>query len=508
MLGSGVSSLAIWTPFNSVCTATVRTLRAKVLIAWTRNQVVSSFAIVGTSQVGGTDVVKGNEDNVLNNADLYEYFDETDRVLRIEYERNLIEPLGGAAVGMCTIVLDNNDLRFTPNYNATIGTAIKPNRPIKIFIGFDVGGQEVIIPIMEALSTQPQEDKAQRTLTINANDFVTYLDNIPQETQIFIRQRTDNIIASILAAAGIGSSNYTLDQGINTPGFVGFGQGDYIGQSIQNLAQAEEGLFYQDELGQFRYVNRYRFSKAPYTVVQWIIEPKDIINWQVAQSSQIINHMTVSGNPRSVKGETQVWNDGQEEVIPPGQSITVWAQFQDPVTTLASLEAGLDYQAFDASNGAGSDITGSIGIVLTSFTTTAMMVITNNNANTAYLHKLSLRGNPATQDYAITETYEDTASVDEYSEQDQSLENDFIQSQTFAQNLAKQIVLRWKDPNDQLQLQIRGVPQLQLGDRVSVHDPDTNIYTDYRLVGIQGVFEPGSFLQTLTLRKITANEIL
>lgn len=508
MLAHGISSLAIWTPFDSMCTATVRTLRARCLIAWTRVQSVNAFAIVGTSRIGGTDIVQGVGDNVINDADLYSYFDETEKVLRIEYERHLIEPLGGAAIAMATIVLDNNDLRFTPNYNATIGTALKPNRPIKIFIGFDVGGQEVTVPIIEALSLQPKEDKNARTVTIQAQDFVSFLDGIPQETSIYTRKRTDQIIADILARAGIGSSNYSLDLGLNTPGFVGFGVGDYAGESIKKLVEAEQGIFYQDELGLFKFDNRIKSASAPYTNVQWTINPEDIMEWQVQESTQIINHMLISGKPRSVKGEVEVWRDGQEEIIPPGQSLTVWAQFTDPVTTLANPEASLDFTAFTLTGGGGIDITGSISFAVTLFANTAKIIITNGNANTAYINALRLRGTPATVDYEISETYEDGTSVALYNVQQQQIQNDYIQSADFAKALVKNIVNRFKDPNNVLQLKIRGVPQLQLRDKVRVKDPDLLTYNNYRIIGIAGVFEPGLFTQTLTLRLITSAETI
>lgn len=508
MLGSGISSLAIWTPFDSTTTATVRTLKARVLVAWTRVQTVNSFAIIGTSLIGGTDIVQGVGDNVLNNADLYQYFDETARVLRIEYERHLIEPLGGAAIAMATILLDNNDLRFTPNYNATIGTALKPNRPIKIFIGFDVGGQEVTVPIIEALSLQPKEDKNARTLTIQAQDFVSFLDGIPQDTAVYQDKRTDQIIADILASAGIGSSNYTLDAGINTPAFVGFGVGDYVGTSIKQLVEAEEGIFYQDEQGQFRFDNRLKSASAPYTVVQWTINPEDILEWEVQDSSQIINHMLISGKPRSVKGEVEIWRDGVEEIILPNQSLTIWAQFNDPVTTIAAPEATLDFQAFNQTAGAGSDVTAHLSFSVTSFSTTAKIVITNSGSDTAYLNLFRLRGTPATVDFDISETYEDGTSVSLYNVQQQQITNNFIQSADFAKTLAKNIVNRYKDPTDILQLKIRGVPQLQLRDKVQVKDPDLGTYKDYRIIGIAGVFEPGSFTQTLTLRLITSAETI
>lgn len=509
MLGPGQSSEAIWTPFASMATATVRPLKAKLLVAWTRDQVVESYAIVGTSLVGGMDIVKGIGDNVLNNADLYSYFDETDRVMRIEYERHLIEPLGGSAIAMATIVLDNTDLRFTPNYDATIGTALKPNRPVKIFIGFDVGGQEKLIPIIQGLSQQPKEDKLNRTVTIQINDFVTFLDGLPQETSIYVDKRTDEIIADILARAGIGSSNYRLDEGLNSVAFAGFGVGDFAGQSIKSLAEAEEGIFYQNEEGNFIYENRLKNTLPPYTEVQWTIEPDDILEWQIQESTQIINHIIINGKPRSLKGEVEIWRDGQEEGLVPGYSLEITAKFNDPVSTISAPEQYLDYMALTGANGAGSDITSFVDVDVETFTTTARITVTNNHpTEVAHMYYLKLRGTPATVDYEIAEVYTDMDSVGTYNQKGTTITNDFIQSKDFAAYLAEAIVKRYKDPMSVLQLKIRGVPHLQLRDKVRVKDMDLNTYTNYRIVGIQGIFEPSTFVQILQLREITEAETL
>jgi len=508
MLGSGQSSDAIWTPFDSLCTSTIRPIRARCLISWNRLVDVDAYATIGTSVVGGFDIIQGSGGSAINEADIYSYVDETEKIIRIEYERHLIEPLGGTAISMADIVLDNTDLRFTPNYNSTIGTALKPNRPMKIFIGLQVQGQTKTIPIIEALTGQPKEDKKNRTVSIPSFDFMFFLNEKPQETTIYTNQRSDQIIADILARAGVGTSNYQLDEGLNTIGFAWFEKGQTAGDRIKKICEAEEAIFYQDENGIFRFENRNKYSKVPYNASVWTIEPDDIIEWQQEVNSSIINRALVKGAPRSVKGEAEVWRDGVEEEIEAGQTLTIWAEFDDPVSSLTDPVATTDYQAFDTTAGAGSDITADIDITLTSFTKTAKLEITNNNASKAYVYLLKLRGTPATVDYEIREVYEDDDSVDSYNEHQKEIDNEFIDKKKFAKNMAQNLVLRHKDPIGILKLKIRGVPQLQLRDRIKIKDNDLNTYEEYRLIGIQGVFEPGSFTQTLTLRKITSAENL
>lgn len=506
MQGSGKSSLSYWTPFDNLVTACVRVVKAKAYIAWTRDASAASFATVGASVVGGTDIIQGSGEVAINNADSFLYFDESDRVLRIEYERNLIEPLGGLSIALCDIVLDNSDNRFTPTYNATIGTALKPNRPLKIFIGLEVEGQTRLIPIIEGLSLQPREDKVKRTVTISAYDYLRWLDQKPQETALYSNQRSDEIIADILSRAGIGSASYSLDQGLNTIGFAWFDKGDTAGDRIRRICEAEEAVFYQDETGVLRFENRDKYVQAPYTTSVWNLDPGDILSWEQDTSSEIINRVLVSGKPRSVKSEAEVWRDGVEEQVPAGQTIEVWANFDDPVSSFTSPVANTDYKAYTATGGGGSDITAQVTITLTSFTKSAKLEIANASGSAAFLPLLKIRGTPATVDYEIEEVFYDSGSIEDYSENQKKIENEFIDNRTFAANLARNIVRRHKKPQGVLRLTIRGNPALQLRDRITVRDPDLNTTKEYRIIGIQGVLEGGGFTQTLRVREVTSAE--
>ncbi len=478
-------------------------------MAWTRVVGAQDFATVGTSVVGGTDIVQGTGESAINDSDAFQYFDETERVIRLEYERRLLEPLGGTSIAMADVVLDNTDLRFTPDYNATIGTALRPNRPIKMFIGFEVQGQTKTIPIIEGLTLQPQEDKMRRTVKIGAYDFMKSLNETPLESVIYTDQRSDEIITNILSDAGVGASSYELDQGLNTVGFAWFEKGQTAGERIRQICEAEEGIFFQDEQGTLRFENRDKYSQAPYNAHVWTIDPGDILEWNQATSSQIINRVIIRGAPRSVKGESEIWRNGVEEVIEPSESLTIWADFEDPVSDITQPSVNTDYTAFTETGGAGSNITADISIAaIDEFAKAAKMVITNNNAGTAYLNLLKLRGTPATVDYEIKEVFQDDNSIVDYNEHQKEIENQFIDKRAFAANMAQNIVRRSKSPLDVLKLKIRGIPQLQLRDRVRVKDQDLGTYTEYRLIVIKGVYEPGSFIQTLTLRKITSNEAL
>ncbi len=508
MQGSGQSSLSIWTAFDAISTAMVRQPKWKVEVAWNRVADTSNYATVGSSLVDGTDIVAGGESvpDIIN-ADAFNYDDETARVIRVEYERSLLEPMGGTSIALCDVLFDNTDLRFTPGYDPSIGTALRPNRPLKIFIGFEVNGQEKLIPIMEGLTVgQIEEDKMKRVARLKAYDYMKWLNEKPQETSIYQSQRSDEIIEDILSNAGIGSTGYSLDQGLNTVGFAWFEKGQTAGNRIRQICEAEEAIFYQGEDGTLHFDNRDKYAVAPYTGYVWTIDPADILDWQGATNSAIINRAIVKAKPRTVKGESEIWRDGIEEEIPAGQSVTIWASFDNPVSGITAPSSGTDYKAFTGSGGAGSDITADIDIVLTSFTKTAKLVITNNNGSTAYMNLLKLRGTPATVDYEIEEVFEDTTSIADYNENQEEIDNDFIDDRSFAQKVAQMVVRKNANPIDRLVITIRGIPQIQLRDWVRVKDQDLDEYLNYRVMKIQGILDSGSFIQNLYLRKVHDNE--
>ncbi|GAH47234.1 unnamed protein product, partial [marine sediment metagenome] len=109
---------AIATADRGVFTASVRHPKYVLRIAWNRSvDETIAFATIDTSTVGGKHILQGTQTR-LTKPDTFNYTDETGKVLKIETERILEEPLGGIAYAQTDFTLDNNDSRFTPNISA------------------------------------------------------------------------------------------------------------------------------------------------------------------------------------------------------------------------------------------------------------------------------------------------------------------------------------------------------------------------------------------------------
>lgn len=506
MQGHTQSSASIWTAFDNMTTAYMRFIKWLLKISWKRAVVSSAFATVGTSVIGGVDLVKGVE-SIFTGTDVYQYFDETVRLVSFEYDRTLQEPYGGMAICLANMVLDNTDGRFSPNNSQTIGTAILPNRPIQMALGFYVQGIDQMIYVFKGLTKQPQEDYVRGTVKIACIDYIQYLNEYPLESSIYTNQRSDQIIQDILVnQLGFGTSQYSLDEGLNTIGFAWFSKGTMAGAAIKKICEAEEAVFYQDEVGILRFENRRKFSLSPFNKDVWDIDPDDIVLWEGQQNTKIINRCTVKAKPRTVQASTEIWRNGIEESLVIGQSKEIWAQFLDPVTAITNPVATTDYLAYTGAGGTGLDVTANVTVTTTLFTTSVKITITNNYAGTVYIPFIRIRGTSAIVTGEVSEVFQDDSSVSKYNRNQIEIQNDFIDDPDFAYYLARAIVMKYKDPFKKIRLTVQGIPQLQLRDKVRVKDMKLGTYTNFRVMRVQGNLSGGLLTQILTLREVTSFE--
>ncbi len=490
--------------FQDECNATIRQPRHNLKVAWERTENAGVvFGVVGTSTVDGNDIVQG-ELTVITQMDLFEFTDETDYLLQLVWERRVQEPLGGIAYALGDLLLENTSKRFTPDYDGTIGSYILPQRPVKLFTGFYYDSIEKTIPAIYGLTDQFKENKQNRTVKVGLFDYLSYINEFQLETSIYADQRSDQIIADILEnEMGFSTSQFSLDTGLNTIGFAWFEKGTKAGDAIRAICEAEEGYFYQDEMGLLRFENRRHYNDSPHDTVQWTIEKDEILDWQEDETVQIINRCTVIAKPRTIQSTVEVWRAGEVIEVEHGEAKEVWADFEDPCNDIEALTATTDYKANTKSDESGSDITSDMSMAQAEFTTSAKITITNNSGGKAYITFLRLRGDPATIDNPIEEMYEDTTSQDSYGVREITIENNFIDSESFAYYLARTIVRKYKDPLRRIKILVQCVPQLQLKDRIKVKDMDTDTYTEYRLMAIRAIMTDQGFLQELTLREIS-----
>lgn len=473
---------SIVTPLEAVLTADTRLLQVSVRASWLKvEDLATVYAIVGSSLVNSSDLVQGAS-AVITNADLFSYMDESAYAMRIDYDRRIDEPRGGVSYAIANVLLDNIDGRFTPNKNATIGTAIEARRPFKMSLGFIADSAARMAQIIVGLTAnRPKLSRSARTVEVDIFDYITFIDNATLEAAVYENQRSDQIIESILVSLGFGASQYILDTGLNTIPFAWFDKNKSAGRRIRDICEAEEATFYQDENGVLRFQNRNTYQNFPYQTIQRTIDPSDIITDEDDESTRIINRAIVVAKPRKIDGAAaDVWTHGTVESIPPGESITIWAAFYDdqsgnsplPIKDITTPASTTDYTANAASDGSGADRTANLSIAVTNFVESAKLVLTNSHASTIYVTLLKLRGKAARVTQAIQAVVEDADSINKFEAQEYTLTNDLIQSGTVAQTIATNLVNKYKDPMRRRIIRIPGIPHLQLKDLIYVINPN------------------------------------
>lgn len=488
---------------------TVRKPRHSLGVSWDRSTIDNrQFAEVDRSVVDGPDIVQG-ESSTLTPIQEFVFTDETDRAMSLSIDRQIREPRPQLAYALGDARLDNTDGRYTPdNTSSTTGSYILPNRPFKVAMGFEVNGRDVLRTLFWGLTTDFKEDKEGLRSEAEAFDYLYLLDKTALQADTkYINMRTDEILAELLQNVGFGSSQYELDEGLNTVGFIHYSKGTKFTKIIQDVVEAEGGYFFQSTDGQIVFQNRRFTQTTSFREAKWNIDQEEILEWDDDDSVAIINDSLVKAKPRGVVSNREIWRSSTIVTIAPSETITIFIPLSDPINALTAPESGVDYIANTKIDGTGSDITGDVTVTGTDFIDNVKLEINNANASTAYLTTLKLRGDPAlvTDDIEVAST--DATSQAIYDEQSIVIENDIISNESFAQSYANNFVDVYADPLRRADVLVRGVPELDLRDRIKVSDPDTGATAAYRVMRIQDIMpNSGGYLQRLTIRRITAAE--
>lgn len=480
-----------------------RKIAASEFVSWKKsfNPNITFFQI-GVSSIGGTDIIgSANAGDPLPEWLQYQFFDESEYIMALDYERTLRMPVGGLAKALADGLMDNTSGRFTPNYaggNSELATAVVPRRPVQISAGFNYSGIDHLLPQFVGLFTkQPEIDLRRRQMRWQAADFVDFLSNrYVDQTSMFTGQRTDQVLETLLAGQGLGTAQYQLDFGLNTIPFGLFETGTKLGDIINDLVEAEMGHFYQDEMGVLRFENRQHWGNAPHTTVQTIIYTADVIDAKVPDEDHLINVVEVKSKVRAKQPRQLLFKLGSPIDVISGEDKQVFVNFDDPVIQAEDpvVIANTD------SDGSGS----SLSVTLRSsdvFAHAAKYVI--SVSGTGYITDLQIWGRPARVVEEINYRQQDDSSVTAFEERRLTIDNNYIQSRSLAETMALRILEDFSEIENIQQITIRAKPQLQLGDLISWQGRYWITY------GIKTIIDPSyGFVQELDLlqRTVTASE--
>lgn len=471
---------------------TVRQLAHNLQVSWQKERNLGSRTFtIGSSTIGGRDVI-GINPGALGGPNIYRYFDESAYVVSMAWERGLNLPVGGLSKAFAEAVLDNTSDRFTPEWMGGRGelyTAIESRKPMILQSGFKVNGVDSVVPqFVGILDRQPEINARTKEARIHASDYIDFFENrYLDQTVMFTGQPTDRVIETLLQQQGLATAQYNLDAGINTIPFGLFESGSKFGDVIHEVVKAENGQFYQDEQGIFRFENRQHWDSAPYTQVQRIIATAQVLNSETPTDEHIINVVEVKGTPREKQSNQLVWQStgfagsGLLTLAPNSQQ-EIWVNFDDPMLSIdtpapVNTSTTSFFVANDNQDGTGTDMTASVYLkYIEKFATTAKLIFVNTASTTVYIINLDIWGRPARRTGNIYFRSERGLSVTAYEERALTIESEFIQSQSWAQTYGELVLQDFAFPERIIKLTIRAIPEMQRGDLVSWQGRNWRIY--------------------------------
>lgn len=472
----------------------VRSIVASLLTSWKKEVVTATTFTIGVSTIGGDDYI-GLNPGAIGGPGVYRYFDDSDYAQSLAWERELNIPTGGLNKAYAEGVLDNTSGRYLPSYmggDSELFTAILPRRPIIINAGFNYGGIDNTLPQFSGMLTnQPEVNKQTGLVGLKAADYVDYFYNKFLDKEImFTGLTTDQVIENLFISAGMSTAQYDLDTGLNEIAFGLFERGSRYSDVINKVVEAENAQLYQDETGVFKFENRQHWYTSPYNEVQLILATADVINAQAPSEDTIINVVEIKSKIREKSAEQLIYQT--QETIELGTTGTVeyFISYEDPVLEVTSVTI----IANDAEDGSGTDRSSNVVYNKTDFAQASKFIFSNTHSSTIYITNLQVNGRPAKVVSEIYHRQQDDSSVTAYQERIFTLDNEYIQSVTWAQSLALVLLQSFSEPQNLQDITIRAKPRLQLGDLLSWQGHYWRIY------GIKTRLDPSQgFVQDLKM---------
>lgn len=498
--------------FTTAVEAPFKNIGASALIAWAKTiNGTYDFFTIGQSLIGGPDFIKGAGGTVTF-FDQYQYDDETAQVESYTITRKLSNLPWGVIMGSADITLLNANNRYTPQYDPTIGDYIKPERPIKLGVG--INGE--YINLFTGYTELPRSSISSRKTTIKAWDALKYLSNKKSDLPVFVDTSASDIIEALLIEQGFSSGQFSIEASLQQPIGYLMVQDIVVTDIFKKICEAEGALMFCDENGIIRFWNRLHLNSN--SVSQWDFNYSNMtdVEWD---TTPIINNAVVVAKPFKQVAFNKLWESGQSYTIPPGGSLEIFADFRDDVGSYPAISVvtpvniasavSSSWQSNYNTDGSGSDAVSDVTLSsVYLFGERYRMTFSNSGDQNVYLTKIQLYGTPAKVQVVDSKEQKDQTSIDDYGINPDNggniveINNNIVQDAATANALAYIYVQLFSGPLQRIKGTVFGVPQIQIGDYVTLLEETSSQSLSMVVVGNEiTVGANGQLLQKLDLEE-------
>ncbi len=420
--------------------------------------------------------------------------DVTDRVVSWEVARereinDASAPVGNASISDLTLNLDNTDRIFYKESGSIVSDLMIANRKITIEVGPELPDGTVEFLPVGTYFTVAWNSTDDAVVTVSAWDRAKRAQEEENKgSEILIDQTISELVLLLLTDFDTGlASDALIDITIDEIPFSFFDP-EAFWIHFKELAIGEGGQVYFNELGQFVFEARDKLTGSP-TAVTTLRDSDTLIAVSEGFDQQRLrNKVIVKGTPLIEQAQTEVLNFAEVITVPGSgtKNLTLFfstSPVKDPQTPV---------------------ITGHADISISSTTLYSWGVdITLSNVNVAdqTITLITADGNPFERTGGVRAVANDDQSIATNGAKTYEIESDFFQSNSYAEDLAQGLVDVLSDPGALREIQMRGRPELQLGDPVNIEYERGGIDADFWIIRYSLSYD-GALMQNITVLEV------
>ncbi len=496
--------------FHELAQGGVRPHKWEVLISFDKAfDDTTTFFMLDSSLLDGTDVLKPVDDNPIQYWDYYKYLPYRDRLQSLSWSNNLDFP-HSVQYSIADLTLSNHDNYFTPNTYSPLAAYILPSRPIKILAGY--GSETTIQQFVGITQGKPALDAETKSASFRALDFISEIASLRFSSTLALSNvRTDQALVAIFNQFGISSSAYSLDRGRNVIPFLFLETQGNVGEALEKIMQAEGGELYLDEQGLIRFTERLALPLSPV----FTFNDTNVRSFKHSDQSQIINRVVIKSAIRQLQDSQPIFSGSgtlgnatltTNVLVPQNGSVSYDIQLDDPITTLINPTTGVQTASswFTAQKLDGTVVSSNVTVSSSSVTSTKLtLIFANTNAFDAYINALEVWAQPAKVVDTIIFDAKDQDSIDSNGEYVYDIENDLFGNESNCESFAYTVLNAYSQPGTIIDMKAKGDYALQLTDVVWLDLND--IIGPFRIIGKSTVISSQGIEETFKLKRNNPN---
>lgn len=499
---------AVSQSFHDKSQAGIRRHRWSSLIAFDKDfDDDRGYFILDTSELDGPDIITPVGDNPIQYWDFYEYTPYTDRIISLEWEKEVDFPYSVHSFS-ADATFNNFDNLFSSRTNSPLAPYLSPGRPIKVLSGYE--HEPLLQQFVGLTQGKPELDQDSRTARFEALDYLSEIFKLQlSDTVVMENVRTDEVIAALFQQFGIESFQYDLERGRNRIPFLFFEKGKDASECFREIMQAEGGQLWIDEQGIIKF--RPRLVNADDVVISF--NESNISSLSTTGDTEIINRVTIKSNIRAVQ-DPQVVHAGSGELdnpimtspveIPPYSEVDYIIDIPDPLAGYSEPTLGQNPNDswFTVKTKGGGDIASGVSVVGSQLTTTQLrLTFSNSNGFDALVNAIEVYGEPAKIVDTIDYEAFDQDSIDEYGEHILEIENDMFGSEANCESFAYTAIDAYSQFDSIVEMSVKGDPSLQLNDIIDVST--RKVAGQFQIIKISNSISPSGVTQIIRAKRYT-----